>query len=137
VVSATEHFPFPHVIPPLSADTVPWPRPFSTTVTECGWKTAETSCTAAIVSWQVPLPLQFPPQVTKTELASGVAVSVTGDPSAGYAQHRPTVESHWSPTSGVLENVPAPGPYRSRSRVLVPVGCAASSFERSASRADV
>jgi hypothetical protein len=109
-VSVTEHLPVPHVIPPLSADTVPWPRPFNTTVTECCWKIADTSCTALMVSWQTPLPVQLPPQVTKTELASGVAVSVIGDPSAGYAQHRPTVVSHCSPTSGALENEPVPGP---------------------------
>jgi hypothetical protein len=135
-VSASEHLPPLHVIPPLSAETVPWPPPSSTTVTECGWKTADTSCTAYMLSWQVPLPLQFPPQLAKTEVASGVAVSVTGDPSGGYAQHRPTVVLHWSPTSGVLKNVPLPGPYRSMSSVFVPCGAADSTFDRSLSYAE-
>jgi hypothetical protein len=81
-------------------------------------KSALTDLGTFILSLQVPVPAQAPPQPVNSEPRSGVAVSVTDVPSANRCEQLP---GHEIP-AGVLTTEPKPEPATERLKVAVGEG---------------
>ena len=103
----------PQSIPARLLVTVPVPEPARFTVS-ANWaggnvsNVAVTFFAASMVTEQLPVPVQAPPQPAKTEPLPGVAVSVTAVPLASVAEH---VVPQSTP-AGLLVTVPVPVPFR-------------------------